>query len=107
MEVLKYYDHFSHVRLKLQTGRTHQIRVHLSELLNSPIVNDPLYGRLKDEKKFHNDAMKSLLKDYHHPLLHAKVLGLKHPITGEDLHFETEPPEIFKDVLASLEGGAK
>lgn len=107
MEVLKYYDHFSHVQLKLETGRTHQIRVHLSELLNSPIINDPLYGRQKDEKRFQNDAMKSLLKDYEHPFLHAKVLGFKHPITGEDLHFETGPPQIFKEILESLEGAIK
>lgn len=107
MKVLKFFDHFSHVELKLETGRTHQIRVHLSELLNAPILNDPLYGRLKDEKRFQNDVMKSSLKDYEHPLLHAKVLGFKHPITGEELHFETDPPQVFQDILRSLEEGAQ
>lgn len=103
MSVLKYFDKFSHVQLRLETGRTHQIRVHLSELLNAPILNDPLYGRKNEEKKFYTNKMKSLLKDYEHPFLHAKILGFKHPITGEDLYFETKPPQIFRDVLESLE----
>ncbi|MBC75681.1 MAG: RNA pseudouridine synthase [Halobacteriovoraceae bacterium] len=102
MKVLSFFDHFSHVELRLETGRTHQIRVHLSELMNSPILNDPLYGRKNDEKKFFNSTMKSLLKDYEHPFLHAKFLGFIHPITKERLEFETKPPEIFQQILESL-----
>ncbi|MBG59991.1 MAG: RNA pseudouridine synthase [Peredibacter sp.] len=107
MKVLKFFDHFSHVELKLETGRTHQIRVHLSELLNAPILNDPLYGRKNDEKKFFNSTMKSLLKDYEHPFLHAKFLGFIHPITKEKLEFETKAPQIFQDILESLHNDAK
>ncbi len=102
MRVLEFYDHFSHCELKLETGRTHQIRVHLSELLNSPIVNDPMYGREKEEKLRFNSEMKTLLKDYEHPLLHAKVLGFIHPITKEALRFEVEPPTVFKKMLQAL-----
>lgn len=102
MRVINYFDHFSHVELRLETGRTHQIRVHLSELLNCPIINDSLYGRKNEEKKFHNGKMKTLLKDYEHPLLHAKFLGFIHPITKQRLEFETKPPVIFQEVLASL-----
>lgn len=104
MKVLEYFERFSRVELRLETGRTHQIRVHLSEILNAPIVNDPLYGRGKEEKKFHNAKMKTLLKDYEHPLLHAKFLGFIHPITGKRLEFESEPPEVFQAVLKSLRG---
>lgn len=103
MKVIKYYNHFSHVELKLETGRTHQIRVHLSQMINSPIINDHLYGRLKEEKYQHTKSMKSLLKNYEHPFLHAKTLGFIHPITKEKLLFNHPPPKIFQDILAALE----
>lgn len=103
MTVLKYFKHFSHVELKLETGRTHQIRVHLGQDQNTPIINDSLYGRLKEEQLNYTAGMKSLLKDYDSPLLHAKVLGFKHPITGEKLYFEHGPPEIFQNILKILE----
>jgi 23S rRNA pseudouridine1911/1915/1917 synthase len=102
-KVLKFYNKFSHVELKLETGRTHQIRVHLSELKNCPIVNDPLYGRLKEDSLRFNSCMKSLIKDYEHPFLHAKVLGFVHPITKESLFFEQAPPPIFRNFLSALE----
>jgi len=102
MKVLEFFDFFSHCEMKLETGRTHQIRVHLSELLNSPIVNDPMYGREKEEKLRFNSQMKSLLKEYDHPLLHAKVLGFLHPITKEKLRFEVDPPKVFKEMLKAL-----
>lgn len=103
MKVLKFFKKFSHVELKLETGRTHQIRVHLSEEQNTPIINDPLYGRLREEQLNHTASMKSLLKDYDYPFLHAKVLGFIHPITKEKLYFEQQPPEIFQKVLKLLE----
>lgn len=103
MKVLKFFKRFSHVELKLETGRTHQIRVHLSELQNTPIINDSLYGRLREEQLNHTASMRSLLKNYEYPFLHAKVLGFKHPITGEDLYFEHAPPSEFQEVLAFLE----
>ncbi|MCO4755981.1 MAG: RluA family pseudouridine synthase [Bacteriovoracaceae bacterium] len=107
MKVLNFFNNFSHVELRLETGRTHQIRVHLSELLNCPILNDPLYGRKNEEKKFYTDSMKVLLKDYEHPFLHAKYLGFIHPITKKRLEFETKPPQIFQDILESLKEDAK
>lgn len=103
MEVLKFFKRFSHVQLKLETGRTHQIRVHLSQLLNCPIVNDLLYARVREEQLNHTPSMKPLLKSYDYPFLHAKVLGFTHPITGEKLHFEKELPEVFQKLLKILE----
>ena len=102
MKVLSYFEKLSHVELKLETGRTHQIRVHLSQLLHTPIFNDPLYGRNKEEKLMISSTTRGIVKDYEHPFLHAKVLGFKHPITGEELYFEKEPPQIFQDVLSQL-----
>lgn len=102
MKSLEYFERFTHVELKLETGRTHQIRVHLSELLNTPIMNDHTYGRTKEEKAVMNSKVKSLVKDFEHPFLHAKVLGFKHPITKEELYFEAPAPKIFQEVLESL-----
>jgi 23S rRNA pseudouridine1911/1915/1917 synthase len=52
-----------------------------------------------------SDELKNIIGDYPHPFLHAKILGFAHPITGQELFFETPPPKIFSDVLsaASLE----
>lgn len=102
LKALEFFHHFTHVELKLETGRTHQIRVHLSELLKSPILNDELYGHPNAEKNHLPSQLKALLKDYEHPLLHAKVLGFIHPITKEKLYFEKEPPKIFLESLEVL-----
>lgn len=102
LKVIEYFKNISHVECTLETGRTHQIRVHLSELLNTPIINDPLYGRAGDEKNILPGPLKSILKDYEHPLLHAKVLGFVHPITKEKLYFEQDPPAVFHACLEAL-----
>ncbi|MAZ49863.1 MAG: RluA family pseudouridine synthase [Halobacteriovoraceae bacterium] len=99
LKVVEYFKFVSHIECTLETGRTHQIRVHLSELINAPIINDPLYGREGDAKRLLSNDIKSILKGYEHPLLHAKVLGFKHPITGQEMYFEQEPPEIFQRCL--------
>jgi 23S rRNA pseudouridine1911/1915/1917 synthase len=102
LKVLEYFKHFSHVELKLETGRTHQIRVHLSEILHHPILKDPLYGRAKDEMQALPSQLKGELSSYEAPFLHAKVLGFVHPITKEKLYFEKTAPEIFQSTLAGL-----
>jgi len=98
-KVLNFFDKFSHLELKLETGRTHQIRVHLSQLLHRPILCDPLYGNPKEHIKIIGPEYKKIINDYPYPFLHARVLGLKHPITGEQLRFEVEPPKEFQAVL--------
>lgn len=98
--VIDYFDKFCHMQLKLETGRTHQIRVHLSQLLHRPILCDPLYGNPKEHLQRLGNDYKGIIKNYEFPFLHAKVLGFVHPITKEKLHFEVKPPQIFQDVLA-------
>ncbi|MFR0367988.1 RluA family pseudouridine synthase [Candidatus Phytoplasma palmae] len=87
-KTLKKFNDFSLLELQLETGRTHQIRVHLS-FLKHPILGDILYGR-KDKLKIRQ-------------LLHAKKLSFQHPITNEDLQFEIPLPLHFKNFLEFLE----
>lgn len=87
-KVLEQFKNYSLIKCKLETGRTHQIRVHLS-YIGHPVAGDPLYGpkkTLKGSGQF----------------LHAEVLGFKHPKTGKQLTFEVKPPKIFEDTLNEL-----
>lgn len=92
----------THVELKLETGRTHQIRVHMAQILHTPVLSDPLYGAGDHHLKKLPEGIGLKLKAYPYQLLHAKELGFKHPITGENLHFTTPPPQIFQDVINSF-----
>ncbi|MBF0299450.1 MAG: RluA family pseudouridine synthase [Oligoflexia bacterium] len=93
-------DNLYHFELKLETGRTHQIRVHLSSILKTPILMDPLYANPKEQlKQISNEEIKELICDYPHPFLHARTLGLNHPITGKYLEFSVSHPETFSKLL--------
>ena len=98
-KVLEIFDRHLHMEFKLETGRTHQIRVHTSELLKMPIICDPTYGSPNEHLMKLGEDYKKIIGDYPYPFLHAKVLGLVHPITGEKLRFEVPPPKLFQDVL--------
>ena len=88
--VLERYRGYTHVRCKLETGRTHQIRVHMAHI-GHPLLGDEVYGHAKLPEK-------GLVGQ----CLHAKELQFIHPRTGETVHLDTELPEYFKDVLARL-----
>ena len=89
-KVIKRFDKYTLLEVKIDTGRTHQIRVHLSEI-GHPVVGDEIYSNGKNEFGVHGQ------------LLHAKSLDFKHPITGKDMHLEAELPVEFKNVLKKLE----
>lgn len=101
-QTLQSNERATHMEFKLETGRTHQIRVHASQILQTPIFCDPVYGAGSSHINKLPVALKELLTDYPYQLLHAKELGFIHPITGEKLHFKTEPPQIFKDALEAF-----
>ncbi len=84
------------VRCQLETGRTHQIRVHLADH-GLPLLGDALYGRVPKEPRL-REASELLGRQ----ALHARVLGFVHPITGDKLRFEVEPPEDFQRALALI-----
>jgi 23S rRNA pseudouridine1911/1915/1917 synthase len=93
---------FNHIECKLETGRTHQIRVHMSEKLGTPIVNDYLYANPKQHLLHFPERALKILNDYPYPLLHAKTLGLAHPLTNQWLEFNVSAPSPFKDLLELL-----
>lgn len=87
--VLERFNKYTLLEVKIDTGRTHQIRVHLSEI-GHPVVGDEVYSNGKNEFGIKGQ------------LLHAKSLDFKHPITGKEMHLETELPEEFENVLKQL-----
>lgn len=87
------------IQCKLETGRTHQIRVHFAEKLKSPILNDYLYGNPKQQlSKLPEEAI-NLLATYKFPLLHAKRLCVAHPLSKKQLDFSCSPASPFKDLV--------
>ena len=86
--VLERYKDYTLVRLQLETGRTHQIRVHM-DYIGYPVYNDPVYT---------NDKCTSFGQ-----FLHSASLSFIHPITGEELNFEVDVPEEFKNFVDTLE----
>lgn len=87
-EVLERYEGYTLVQLQLETGRTHQIRVHM-KYIGFPVAGDPLYGPRKTLKG-------------NGQFLHAEVLGFKHPTTGQMMVFEAPLPELFEKTLNQL-----
>jgi 23S rRNA pseudouridine1911/1915/1917 synthase len=104
-EVLKEFDFLSLIRLKLKTGRTHQIRVHLAHI-GHPVFGDPTYGGRSPtwgglEGKRAQRAQ-NLLDLISRQALHAKTIGFIHPATKERVKFDSELPEDMKKVLEGL-----
>ncbi|WP_164173380.1 RluA family pseudouridine synthase [Ruminococcus flavefaciens] len=86
--VIKQYGGYAHVRLRLETGRTHQIRVHLS-YIGHPVLGDDVYGKP--------------YKGIEGQCLHARKIGFIHPTTGEYMEFVSDLPDYFVSILAKLE----
>lgn len=85
------------VECRLETGRTHQIRVHLSERAGTPLLGDALYGRIPAAAD-----LRAVAAALGRQALHAAALGFAHPATGEMLRFEVEPPDDFRSALRAL-----
>ena len=88
-KVLKRYDKYTLLEINIETGRTHQIRVHLSQI-GYPIVGDEVYSKGKNEWNIKGQC------------LHAKSLDFKHPVTNENMHLEAKIPQYFEKILEEL-----
>lgn len=88
-KVLKRFEKYTYLEVKIETGRTHQIRVHMSEI-GHPVVGDYTYSNGKNEFNIEGQ------------MLHAKSLDFKHPITGKQMHLEAQLPEYFENILQKL-----
>jgi len=88
-KVIQEFNGFSHLEVTLSTGRTHQIRVHMSHI-GHPVLGDPLYGPKKQPYRLDGQA------------LHAKILGFDHPTTGEYMLFDSPLPSYFTQLIDKL-----
>jgi 23S rRNA pseudouridine1911/1915/1917 synthase len=92
--------------VQLETGRTHQIRLHLSHQ-KYPIVGDPVYGGRFAQPRGASPAFAATLRSFKRQALHAATLGFNHPRTGKRLKLESEAPEDFAQLLLALREDAR
>jgi len=88
-KVLERFGKYTYIECELETGRTHQIRVHMTSI-GHPLIGDPVYG--PDRQPFKTQGQ----------VLHAKVFGFIHPTTGKYMEFEVPLPEYFQDILEKM-----
>jgi len=110
--VLKLYTIASLIECRLETGRTHQIRVHMSVMKKCPIISDEKYGGMSPRgvpsTRENREMVSDAIRLAGHQMLHAETLGFVHPITHEELEFNSAPPIEFRLVqkkLDSVTGG--
>jgi 23S rRNA pseudouridine1911/1915/1917 synthase len=107
-ETLEVFKHYAHVKANIKTGRMHQVRVHFNAI-GHPLAIDPLYGRRSEiflsqikRKKFNMQKEVEELPLMSRTTLHAHSLSFDHPVTGERMTFEAEPPKDFRALLSQL-----
>ncbi len=88
-KVICEYPGYSHIECRLETGRTHQIRVHMSHI-GHPVVGDPVYGKGRENLNLKGQC------------LHSKIIEFTHPRTGERLKFESDLPDYFKETIEKI-----
>lgn len=88
-KVIKRYEKYTLLKVKIDTGRTHQIRVHMAKI-GYPVVGDEVYSNGKNDFGVHGQ------------MLHSSILEFKHPVTGKELHLEAPLPEYFQNIVDEL-----
>ena len=104
--VLERFRGHSHIRVKLETGRTHQIRVHMAHI-HCPLIGDPVYGGRPRIPKGTSEALRERLRSFPRQALHAAKLTLLHPETGAEMSWEIPLPDDMVQLLAVLREDAQ
>jgi 23S rRNA pseudouridine1911/1915/1917 synthase len=99
--VIERFRAHTYVNVVLETGRTHQIRVHFAHRRH-PLVGDPVYGGRLALPAGASEALRDALRAFRRQALHAARLELKPPVSGEDLSFEAPPPRDFQELLQCM-----
>jgi len=104
--VMEKYRLHTRLRLRLETGRTHQIRVHMSHITH-PLVGDPVYGGRPRPPKNSTPELLTKLRSFKRQALHAAMLSLYHPITGELMTWHADLPDDFVELVELLQADTK
>ncbi len=104
--VLERFRAHSYLQVNLETGRTHQIRVHMAHI-RYPLLGDPVYGGRLRMPAGIGEPLQQALRGFRRQALHARVLGLEHPVTGEWMEWEVDIPEDMQGMLELLREDAR
>jgi 23S rRNA pseudouridine1911/1915/1917 synthase len=99
--IIKKYQHYTHLHVQLETGRTHQIRVHMSHIKH-PIVGDPVYGNNKSIRKGVDSSLRDFILNFNRQALHAFSLELTHPVNKQEMKFIAELPDDIESLIEAL-----
>ncbi|NVJ62311.1 MAG: 23S rRNA pseudouridine(1911/1915/1917) synthase RluD [Gammaproteobacteria bacterium] len=99
--LIEKFNHFTHLKVNLETGRTHQIRVHMA-YLKYPLVGDPLYGKKNFAPSGSSEELRDALRHFKRQALHARKLGLIHPTTNEFMSWEQSAPDDYLALVDTL-----
>lgn len=102
--VTERFDAHTLLSVRLETGRTHQIRVHMAHIRH-PIVGDRTYGGRPRPPRGADERLLAALADFPRQALHARVLGLEHPVTGAPMRWESPCPADMQGLLSLVRGG--
>ena len=100
-QVARKFKHYSLIKIQLETGRTHQIRVHMAHI-NYPLLGDSVYGGRARIPAGIDEALRNLIQDFKRQALHAERLSFEHPRSHEMVSFEAPLPEDFESLLEAL-----
>ncbi len=104
--VIQSFRAHTHLRLRLETGRTHQIRVHMSHIRH-PLVGDSLYAGRLTLPKSASESLITALRNFNHQALHASMLRLYHPASGIQMEWQAELPQDMVHLLATLKADSE